>query len=683
MADFDTYLKAFAALAATAFAVVVLGSGRRRGAPLYLGVFLLLIAGNQAAETLRGLAEHQSPAWYFWWRVATLFAAVDPIPLFLFGRAIQPDPRRAWSVYAVAGVGAGLALASPGMGSGGGYDRVMFAALTVFSAVTYAAVLLRLLRGVSLEPGATKLRILSYALGVAVVWPLSQLPFALADLVKRDVLGLARGNPFYDMEIYAQALAFPLTAVAILAAVALAARAPNGGAVARVAAASLGLGFVAAAILNAASLSLLPNLGYYYDPEPAWWPGLAILGRAAVAVRWILFGTLVSTAILREDMLGMSLAHRRTAARGLVALAIVGALGLFYAGLSIVFGASALTLRPFDWFMLAFVLLVASQGMRPLIDRVGLRLYGVPLPADRAAAHATYRRAVAQAIAEGRDVRTDAGLERLRRELDIPEHEAATLERLADETTGAPLVAGQRVGGRYHVRRLVGRGGAGRVFLARDEVLDRDVVLKEVLHDSPDDETALREARAAGSLLHPNVVVVHDVLRRSGVSLLVTEYVPGGSLADRVAQMGPLPAAEGARVLDGILAGLAAVHARGLVHRDLKPANVLLTSEGEPKIADFGIARTRRGVTAAFDEPDAFIGTPEYMSPEQRAGARATEASDLYAVGQLARQTLRGPIPEPLEAVVARALAEDPHARFASAEEMRQALARAARSVMP
>ncbi|HVM45383.1 MAG TPA: serine/threonine-protein kinase, partial [Candidatus Thermoplasmatota archaeon] len=476
--------------------------------------------------------------------------------------------------------------------------------------------------------------------------------------------------------LWAGALAWPLAALAALAVV-LHARERHGDATARTAALGLAVGYVAAACLNAASFATVWRLGHPIVPEPAWWDGVAILGRASAAVRWILFGGLVSAAILRDDLLGLSLARRRAAARALVALAMVGGLGLVYAALAILFGPESVQFRPLDWLFVGIVL-VATQGLRPLIDRVAARAYGVPMPADRSAAHDAYRRAVQQALAEGRDTTADPELARLRQELAIGSAEAVVIERVAAQHAAGPLVAGQRVGGRYLVRRLIGRGGAGRVFLARDETLDRDVVLKEVLHDEPDDEGALREARAAGGLQHPNVVTVHDVLRRGGSSLLVAEYLPAGSLADLVAERGPLPPDEGARVLDDVLAGLEAVHARGLVHRDLKPDNVLLGADGVAKVADFGIARTRRGVTARFDEPDAFIGTPEYMAPEQRGGARATSASDVYAVGCLARRCLRQPLPAPLEAVVARALAEDPQARWASAREMREALRAAA-----
>lgn len=680
MPDFDAYLKAFSAVANIAFAIVIFAGGRQRGGPLFLATFLLLIAGNQAAETLRALVAAETAAWYFWWRVAAFFAALDPLALFLFGRAMQPEPHRGWSLYAVGGTSAILAVFAPLQGSSVGLTHELV--LLTFTAIVYAAVFARFLRGVSIDPSSARTRIFVHAAAVAAVWPALKIPYAVAVWLQIDILGVGPGHPLELMHGWAGTASWFLLLAAASLAIWLGSRLPNGRVVARVAATALGLGYAMAAVLNSAGLTIAPTLGVVPDPGPPWLPGLAILGRAAVAVRWLIFGALMSTAILREDMLGMSLAARRSAARGLVALAIIGSLGLFYAGLTILFGVESLTLRPFDWFMLAFVLLVAAQGFRPLIDGVAARLYAVPVPADRAAAHATYRRAVQQAMAEGRDARNDPELGRLRRELDMDEAEAATVERVADEGLASPIVTGQRIGARYLIKRLVGRGGAGRVFLAHDETLHRDVVLKEVLHDDPGDEAALREARMAGGLNHPNVVVVHDVLRRPGVSLLVVEYVPGGSLDEHVASHGLLSPAEGVRILEGILAGLEAVHARGLVHRDLKPHNILMAAGGVPKISDFGIARARRGVTARFDEPDAFVGTPGFMAPEQRAGARATASSDIYGVGRLARACIRQPLPPALEQVIGRALAEDPAQRYQTPGEMREALRRASAAVL-
>lgn len=672
MANFDAYVKAFAAVACIVFAGVVLAGGRRRGAPLYLASFLLLIAGNHVTETIRALVGPNSPEGLALWRIAAPLAALDPIAFYLFGRAAAERPLRKLSVIPVGAVGGALAIVALIWG-GATFVRVVVSYLiSIYTAFVYTLVAVFIGRAMMHTPTAASPRLLFAAAAVALVLPVRQAPYALG-----VIMNFVGGDAVWDtVPSFLGLLGWILTAAAILVIVAASHRSPQGMAITRTLALSLGLGYATAATLDGASfVDIINHLPGLPATEPT--EGLLILGRAGAAARWILFGALVSGAIVRQDMLGMSLARRRTAARVLVALAMVGSAWLFYAGLVILFGAGSLEPRPFDWLVLGLVF-VATQGFRPLIDRVAARVYAVPMPTDRLAAHDAYRRAVEQAMSQGRDAYVE--LSRLRVELGLEPHQAAMIERLAEESSGGPLVQGQRIGGRYVVLRLLGRGGAGRVFLARDDVLAREVVLKEVPHDEPGDESGLREARAAGALQHPHVVTVHDVIRRRGASLLVTEYVGGGSLADRVAGGRRLTLIEGLRVLDGILAGLEAVHANGLVHRDLKPDNVLLTLDGTPKLGDFGIARARRGVTARYDEPDAFIGTPEFMAPEQRAGARATPASDVYGVGRIARECIEAPLPASLEALVSRALAEDPAQRWPTAREMRAALALALRA---
>ncbi|MEA3204254.1 MAG: hypothetical protein QOI63_1934, partial [Thermoplasmata archaeon] len=299
--------------------------------------------------------------------------------------------------------------------------------------------------------------------------------------------------------------------------------------------------------------------------------------------------------------------------------------------------------------------------------------YGVPDRSDPAAAADAYRAAIGQALERGLDLDAPP-LRRLRGELRLDDQVAAGIAKTAADAMGGPLAAGQVLGGRFRVLRFLGRGGAGRAFLAHDALLERTVVLKEVLCDSPDEEAAvLREARLAAGLQHPNVVTLHDVLRRPGSALLVSEHVAGGSLQERLAA-GPLDPAVALRIAEGVLAGVAAIHARGIVHRDLTPANVLLQPDDTPKISDFGIARSRRGVTVRFDEPDAVQGTLEFMSPEQRRGEVATPASDLYQAGLLLRR-LFGPDPPPaIAAAVERALRPLPAARWPDVRAMAAAL---------
>jgi serine/threonine-protein kinase len=149
--------------------------------------------------------------------------------------------------------------------------------------------------------------------------------------------------------------------------------------------------------------------------------------------------------------------------------------------------------------------------------------------------------------------------------------------------------------------------------------------------------------------------------------------MPGGSLGDALDRDGPRPLKENLHLLQGTLEGLAAIHARGIVHGDVKPANVLLDARGEPKVADFGLAR-RQDRTVRAEDFAARAGTPAYMAPEQRAGKRATPASDVYAWGRLAREAIGGPLPPAWERVVAKALSEDPADRWRDAGAVLEAL---------
>lgn len=199
---------------------------------------------------------------------------------------------------------------------------------------------------------------------------------------------------------------------------------------------------------------------------------------------------------------------------------------------------------------------------------------------------------------------------------------------MTDETT--PTL----IGGRYQTVRPVGRGGMGIVWLARDTVLGRDVAAKQI-GDFPGEsegETrrAMREARAAAALNHPNVVAVYDVTEHEGTPWLVMEYVAGPTLARAIRQRGPMTP-KGAADLGAQLAGaLSAAHRAGIVHRDIKPANVLIGG-GRPKIGDFGIARS--GTEDHLTQTGMVTGTPSYMAPEVAVGHDHGEAADVWALG--------------------------------------------------
>jgi serine/threonine-protein kinase len=204
-------------------------------------------------------------------------------------------------------------------------------------------------------------------------------------------------------------------------------------------------------------------------------------------------------------------------------------------------------------------------------------------------------------------------------------------------------MAEEVIAGRYRLEEPLGRGSMSAVWAAHDLELDRRVAVK-LLAPSADRQRFEREARAAASLSHPNIVSLYDYGRsEDGRPYMVLECLTGGSLEDLLRERAPLGEAETRRTAVDIAAGLAHAHERGLVHRDLKPANILFDSEGRAKIADFGIARM--GGTGTLTEAGTVLGTASYLSPEQAAGLPAGPESDVYSFGVILFRLLTGRLP--------------------------------------
>ena len=261
----------------------------------------------------------------------------------------------------------------------------------------------------------------------------------------------------------------------------------------------------------------------------------------------------------------------------------------------------------------------------------------------------------------------------------------------------------------YVLERELGRGGMGVVFLARDLKLDRLVAIKALpLHLADDErvrERFLREARTAARLSHPNIVPVHRADEIDGRVFFVMGFVDGDSLAQRVAQRGPLPPDEVVGVLHDVADALHEAHRHGIIHRDVKAENILIDRRtGRAMVTDFGIARVIEA--APLTATGLLLGTAQYMSPEQVVGEAVDARSDVYSLGVVAFHALtaRFPfqsetasavlvahvtktpprvrdvapsVPQALADIVDRCLAKEPGDRFQSAEELRAALSKA------
>ena len=209
-------------------------------------------------------------------------------------------------------------------------------------------------------------------------------------------------------------------------------------------------------------------------------------------------------------------------------------------------------------------------------------------------------------------------------------------------------MAGPTHFGRYNVKKVLGQGAMGLVYLADDPVISRQVAIK-VIKAPPGENTEEllarfdREFRSAGTLSHPNVVTVYDVGQQDDSHFIALEYVHGQSLEETLESIRILPLEHAADCITQICSALDYAHERGIVHRDVKPANILIDAAGHPKITDFGIAKFVSGTSVT--QGRHVIGTPTYMSPEQAQGNPVTGASDQFAVGVILYRMLTGERP--------------------------------------
>ncbi|HEY2953512.1 MAG TPA: protein kinase, partial [Verrucomicrobiae bacterium] len=255
--------------------------------------------------------------------------------------------------------------------------------------------------------------------------------------------------------------------------------------------------------------------------------------------------------------------------------------------------------------------------------------------------------------------------------------------------------------GRYQVLSLLGAGAMGEVYLAHDTSLDRQVALKLLPRQYTQDPERVarfvREAKAASSLNHPNIITIYETGQIGDTWFISAEYIPGGTLRDRMAN-GVLPS-QAIEIVLQCAGALAAAHRAGVVHRDIKPENIMVRPDGVAKVVDFGLARMveARPESMKATQTGSVMGTPRYMSPEQAHGQKPDARSDIFSLGAVLYEMIAGrpafpgataaevfaalldSEPDaagagPLDGVIYRALAKDPAARYQSMEEFAGAL---------
>ena len=286
--------------------------------------------------------------------------------------------------------------------------------------------------------------------------------------------------------------------------------------------------------------------------------------------------------------------------------------------------------------------------------------------------------------------------------------------------TTPPQIPGERYIGKYRVKRELGRGGMGAVYLAEQPGLGREVAIKQLVASAAADPVALKrflqEAQVMARTSHPNLVQVHDLELMGTENYIVLEFVRGNSLRDRINQ-GPIPPPQVFAVMHGVLQALDYAHKRSIVHRDMKLENVLLSDDGMVKVADFGIARLTddTGVGGTATKTGTTVGTPQYMSPEQVASSKVDGRSDLYSAGIVFYELVTGQPPftasdadgpfslmakhvqappkppsvfmpglDPiLEQLILKSIAKRPEDRFQTGEEFDAAISRVADRMCP
>jgi eukaryotic-like serine/threonine-protein kinase len=222
--------------------------------------------------------------------------------------------------------------------------------------------------------------------------------------------------------------------------------------------------------------------------------------------------------------------------------------------------------------------------------------------------------------------------------------------------------------GRYEIVAELGKGAMGVVYRANDPMLNRMVAIKTINTEEAGHEGMAEyearfytEAKAAGGLNHPNIIIIYDIGKSGHLVYMAMEYIQGKELREMLAEGKPIPVSQAVDVAAQVAEGLAYAHQHQVVHRDIKPANIMITPEGRAKIADFGIARMRSSETRT--QTGVILGSPKYIAPEQVVGKRADHRSDIFSLGVILYECITGSTPfngEGLSALMYQITNHDP-----------------------
>lgn len=270
------------------------------------------------------------------------------------------------------------------------------------------------------------------------------------------------------------------------------------------------------------------------------------------------------------------------------------------------------------------------------------------------------------------------------------------------------MLEGHLLNERYEIKSIIGGGGMANVYLGYDRILNRDVAIKILRLEYANDEEFIarfhREAEAATSLAHPNIVNIYDVGEENHILYMVMEYVEGLTLKEYIQKYSPISVEEALEIMKQVTSAIAHAHANNLIHRDIKPQNILINNNGQVKVTDFGIAIALSATS--LTQTNSILGSVHYLSPEQARGGYATKKSDIYSLGIVLFELLTGrlpfmghspvsialkhlqtntpsvrrfneSVPQSVENIVLKATAKDPFHRYSDVEEMELALATA------